>query len=50
MTTNDCLETETDYCILLADLIIDQYIESRQNIDSTTTKQSDKEYNQSTKD
>lgn len=49
MTTKNDAEAENDYCVLLADLIIDQYIESRQNIDSPTTKMVDKQYNEDTK-
>lgn len=50
MKMESYLETKKEYCVLLADLIIDQFIENRKRLESSAKKQSKKEYNKSTKD
>ena len=50
MTTKCYLEEENDYCVLLADLIIDQYIESKRKLETLPTIMNNKLYNEDTKD
>lgn len=50
MKTTAYLRDKNEYCVLLADLIIDRFIENREKLASSVRKQLKKEYNKITKD